>query len=123
MTEGPIVLIIHQYAYYGKCSTIHSIGLLSHFVLDIDDQSSVIPGHKQCMVSPDWWIIPLNIIKGLTRIPMCSPMDDNLKTLPHVIITSDVIWDPIVLGHSIDPFNDTYHPGMAHHIDEEEFTS
>ena len=52
----------------GRGSTVHSIGQLSHFGLDIDDQSSAIPGHKQCMVTPDWWIIPFNIFNGLTRI-------------------------------------------------------
>ena len=47
MTHGPILLIMDQYASYGKGSTVHSVGQLSHFGLDIDDQSSAIPGHKQ----------------------------------------------------------------------------
>ena len=36
-----------------------SVGQLSHFGLDIDDQSSVILVHKQHMVTPDQWIILL----------------------------------------------------------------
>ena len=71
MTLGPIVLIMHPYAYYGKGSTIHSTGQLSHFSLDIDDQCSAIPGHKQCMVAPDQWIIPFNIINGLRLLAYC----------------------------------------------------
>ena len=47
MTQGPVVLIMNQYVYYGKGSTVHSVGQISHFGLEIDDQSSVIPGHKQ----------------------------------------------------------------------------
>ena len=54
---------------------------------------------------------------------MCPPMDDNLETLPHVIITVDNIWNPTVLDHSIDPSNDTYDHTMDPHIEEEEFTS
>ena len=65
MTQGPIVLTMNQYAYYGKGSTVHSVGQLSHFGLEIDDQSSAFPGHKQCMVTPNQWIIPFNIINGL----------------------------------------------------------
>ena len=56
MSPAPIVLVMNQYAYYGKGSIVHSVGQLSHFGLDID-QSSVIPGHKQRMLSPNWWII------------------------------------------------------------------
>ena len=48
---------------------------------------------------------------------MCPPTDDDLKTLLHVIITSDDIWDPTVLDHSIFPSNDTYHDAMDPHID------
>ena len=58
MTQGAIVLTMNQYTYYGKGSTVHSVGQLSHFGLEIDDQSSAIPGHKQCMITPDQWIIP-----------------------------------------------------------------
>ena len=64
MTLGPIVLSMNQYTYYGKGSTVHSFRQLSHFGLDIDDQSSVTPGHKQCMVTPDHWIVPFNIVNS-----------------------------------------------------------
>ena len=53
-TQGPVVLIMNQYAYYGKGSAVHSVGQLSHSGLDIDDQSSAIPGQKQCMIALDW---------------------------------------------------------------------
>ena len=122
-THGPIVLIMCLYAYYGKWSTIHSIGQLSHFCLDLDDQSSAIPGHQQCMVTPNQWIIPFNIINGLTRMPMQSPTDDKIDNLPHIIITSDDIWDRTVLEHLIYIANDIYHPAMDFNINEEEFTS
>ena len=58
--------------------------------------------HKQHMVTPDQWIMPFNIIIGLTRTPMQPSMDEDLHKFPHVIITSDDIWDPSVLDYSID---------------------
>ena len=78
----------------------------------------MIPGHKQHMVTPDQWIIPFNIINGLPRMPMQPPMDDDLDNLPHVIVTSDDIWDPSVHDHTIDIPTDTYHPAMGSNINE-----
>ena len=75
------------------------------------------------MVTPNWWIIPFNIINGLTRMPMCPPTDDDLENLPYVIITTDDIWDPTILNHSIDLSNDTYDHAMDPHMNEEEFSS
>ena len=46
-TQGSIVLIMNQYTYNGKGSTVDYVRKLSHFGLDIDDHSSAIPGHKQ----------------------------------------------------------------------------
>ena len=97
MTQSPIVLIMNQYAHDGKGNTLHSLGQLSHFGLDNDDQFSAIPGHKQCKVTPDWWIIPFNIVNDITRMPMQPSANKDLDKLPHVIKTSDDIWDPTVL--------------------------
>ena len=47
------------------------------------------------MVTPAQWIIPFNIINILTRMPMQPSMNEDLDKLPHVIITSDDIWNPI----------------------------
>ena len=85
---------------------LSSVGQLSHFGLDIDDQSSVIPGHKRGMTTPDQWVIPFNIINGLTRMPMQPSTNEDLDKLAHIIITSDDVWDPTVLDHSIDIEND-----------------
>ena len=104
---------MNQYAYYGKGSTLHSVWQLSHFGLDINDQSSVIPDHKQQMVTPVQWIILINIIKRLTRIPMQPSTDDNLDNFPHVIVTSNDLSDPTVLAHLIDIKNDIYHGSKA----------
>ena len=50
-------------------------------------------------------------------------MDEDLDCLPHVIMTSDDIWDPTVLDHLIESENYIYHPAMDSIIDDEDFTS
>ena len=49
--------------------------------------------------------------------------DEDLDHLPHVIATSDDIWDPSVLDYSIDIENNIYHPTMNSNINEEELAS
>ena len=51
---------------------------------------------------------------------MQPSLDEDLDQLPHVIITSDDIWDPTVLDHLIDIENDIYHPS---NINDEDFAS
>ena len=118
MTQGPIVLIMNQYDYYGKGSTVDCVGQLPHFGLELDNQSSAIAGHKQCMTTPNWRIIPFNIINGSTKMPIHPSADEDLDNLPHVIVTSDDIWDPTILDHLIDIENDIYHPAMDPMIDK-----
>ena len=38
---------------------------------------------------------------------MKSPSDHELDTLPHVVLTSDMTWDPSVIDNEIDP--ETWH--------------
>ena len=46
-TEGPIIGIFHQYAAYGKGSTIHSVNQLRSFGLDVNDiPTSCFDGKK-----------------------------------------------------------------------------
>ena len=53
---------------------------------------------------------------------MQPSMDKDLDKLPHVIITSNDIWEPTVLDHSIDIEHDFYHSSMDSNINEEDFT-
>ena len=62
MTQGPMAIITIQYAYYGKGRIVHSVAQLSQFGLHVDDQSSTTPGHKQCMITPDHWIILFHMV-------------------------------------------------------------
>ena len=64
--KGPIILIMHQYAYLGKGKTIHSSGQIEYYKNAVDDKTSNVGG-KQCIVTLDG-VIPLNIRNGLAYI-------------------------------------------------------
>ena len=120
MTQGPIILIMHQYAYYGKGSTVHSIGQLSRFFLisGINPQGSQATSNEH-LIGGSF----LSILLALTRMPIHHSMDEDLDELPHVIIMSDDILDSTVLDHLIDIENDIYHATIDPNIDKEDFTS
>jgi len=42
--KGPIILIMHQYAYLGKGKTIHSSGQIEYYKNAVDDKSSKVGG-------------------------------------------------------------------------------
>ncbi|HSN65305.1 MAG TPA: hypothetical protein VLS94_01635, partial [Fusibacter sp.] len=83
------VLIMHQYANYGKCKTIHSSGQLEAFGMDVDDKSRKVGG-KQRIRTTEGYLIPLDIKQGLPYLKMRQPTDDEMEKLPHVMITSDI---------------------------------
>ena len=56
----------------------------------------------QRMFTPDGWIIPLHIRNGLAYMDMRPPMQDEYETYDHVVLTSDVTWDPTVLDNEMD---------------------
>jgi hypothetical protein len=75
--HGPVIFVIHQYAYLGHGRTIHASGQLESFKLLVDDKSRVVGG-KQCISTPDGYHIPLTIKQGLANVAMRSPIDDEL---------------------------------------------
>ena len=101
-----VILIMHQYAIYGKGRTIHSSGQLEHFGNKVDDRSRVVGG-KQRITTLEGYVIPLQIREGLAHFHMTPPTDDDLDIYPHVILTSDNDWDPTLLDNEIDIENIT----------------
>ena len=110
-TSGPIILVMNQYALYGKGKTIHSIGQMEAFGLDVDDRSKRTPNQgkdknrrprTQCIKTPDGYVIPLAIRNGLAIMDMSPTTDEELETLPRVMVTSDENWDPSVLDGEWD---------------------
>jgi hypothetical protein len=94
--KGPIIGIFHQYAHQGDGHTIHSVNQLKHFGCTIDETPRSLEG-TQTMTTPEGYIIPIQIRNGLPYIDMSPPNDHDLETYPHVVLTSDMPWDPSIL--------------------------
>ena len=106
--RGPVIGIMHQYAYTEKGKTIHSCGQLEWFKNDVNDRSVKIPGGLQRILTLDGYAIPINIEDGLPYISMKPYTDEQWDTLPQVILTSDAEWNPTVLDHRLDDNDDWF---------------
>ena len=60
----------------------------------------------QRLSTPDGYLFPLDIIQGLAYLKIRPPNDHEMDTLPHVIITSDMDWDPTLFDNKIDSESD-----------------
>jgi hypothetical protein len=67
-------------------------------------------GGKQRITTPDVYYIPLNIVHGLVDFKLQDPAADEMKSLPHVILTSDQEWDPSCLNNTIDLEQSDWYP-------------
>ena len=87
---GPIIAIMHQYAYHGKGKTIHSSTQIENYGNVVDDRPAKVPGGQQCIKILDGYVLPLQIRAGFVYLDMQPPFDEELASLPYVILTSDV---------------------------------
>jgi hypothetical protein len=99
--RGLVIAVFHQYALYGKGPTIHASGQLEHYKNVVDDKS-VHVGGKQCVTTLDGYVMPLYVQQGLARLPIRPFTDDEWDSLPHVLMTHDLDWDPSVLDYAHD---------------------
>ena len=97
---GEFIAIIHLTAHYPTMgSSILSVGQLESFGVTVDDKSGCVRvGGGQYVKTVDWRIIPLSIRHGLPYLKLRPYTDHEWSTLPHVVLTADVDWDPSVLG-------------------------
>jgi hypothetical protein len=109
---GPVIAILHQYAYVGDGKTIHSSAQLEWFKNDVNDRSLKITGGLQRIMTVEGYVHPLNIRNGLAHAIMRPYTDEEWETLPHVIWTSDEEWDPTVLVHEITD-DDTWYDAIS----------
>jgi hypothetical protein len=100
--KGPIIAILHQYAYIGHGKSIHSCGQMEWYKNDVNDHSIKVNGGLQCIKTLDGYVHPINIHHGLPYVKMRPYTDVEWETLPHVIWTGDTDWDPTVLDHTLD---------------------
>ena len=98
--HGKVVLIMHEYAYYGRGNTIHSPGQIEWFQNTCDDKSFHVGG-KQVMNFLDGYSTPLQCRTGLMYMSLLGqPTDADLNTYPHVLLTGPHEWDPSVLDYT-----------------------
>ena len=90
-----------QHANYGVRQTVHSKGQMEHFGVVVDDKSCNAGG-KQCIITPEGYTIPIHVCDGLPCIDMQTPMDTELDKYPHVFLTTDSPWDPLVPDNEFD---------------------
>lgn len=100
--QGPVILVMHQYAHSGKGHLIHSSPQLEWNGIDVDDKSKCVGG-KQCLQTLNRFHIPINIT--LPYIELRPFTDSKWNDLPHVFLTQEEDWDPSVLDleQSDDP--------------------
>jgi hypothetical protein len=91
--KGPLIGIMHQYALLNKGATIQ------WYKNDVNDKSINVPGGLQRIQTLNGYIIPLSIKDGLVRLSIRPYTDHEWDNLPHVILTSELEWDPSVLDH------------------------
>ncbi len=96
--HGPAVAIFHQYAYTGKGTSIHSSPQLEFYKNKVSDRSVKVGG-LQRIETLDGYVIPISIKNGLARMQIRPYTDQEWEDLPHVIMTSDVTWDPSILDY------------------------
>ena len=99
--RGKIIVIFHQFAYVPGGKTIISCPQLESFGIIVDDKSKVLKRGEQCITTLEGYVIPMNFINGLPYIPMRPFSNAEWNTLPHIILTSNMEWDPSVLDHNI----------------------
>jgi hypothetical protein len=99
--KGPVIGIMHQYALLNKRSTIHSPCQFEWYKNDVNDKSINVPGGLQRIQTLDGHIIPLSIKDGLACLAIRPYTDREWDNLPHVILTSEMEWDPLSLTMSI----------------------
>jgi hypothetical protein len=97
--KGRLIGIMHQYALLYKGSSIHSPCQFEWYKNYENDKSILVPGGLQRIQTLDGYMIPLSIQDGLTHLNIRPYTDQEFDTLPHIILTSELEWDPSVLDH------------------------
>jgi hypothetical protein len=99
--RGEVIAIMHQYAYTGKGGTLHSSSQLKWCGNDVNDHSIKIDGGRQRLTTPDGYIIPIDVRRGLPYITMRPFTDEEFEELPHILWTREDDWDPTSLDSVI----------------------
>ncbi|KAL7490750.1 hypothetical protein ACHAWT_000281, partial [Skeletonema menzelii] len=88
-----VLMIFHEYGELKNGKTIHSKLQLRDNNCQVFDDPEELDG-KQCLITQEGYHIPLDFEQGLAYIKMHYPTEDELKTLPCVLMTRDIPWNP-----------------------------
>jgi hypothetical protein len=80
---------MHQCPGYGKGHNIHSTAQIWAY------------GGQQRLITSEGYHITLSYQYCLPYMDMHPPTDDELQQLPHIILTSDAVWDPSSLDDEL----------------------
>ena len=92
--HGPVILIFHQFAGMMRGPTIISSGQLEAHMNRVNDRSRKIDVNGQLISTPDGYEFPLHVRNGLAYLDLRPYTDKEWDLYPHVVMTSDVDWDP-----------------------------
>ena len=68
--HGLVIIIIHQYVYFGKGTSIHSTGQLEYFGNNANAKSVKVPGGTQHILTLDGYVLLLDVSNGLPYLRM-----------------------------------------------------
>ena len=91
--QGEAILVFHQYASHILGSSIHSLLQLEDNGITVDDRPTTLGG-SQSIRTPSGHVIPLEFYDGLVRLPLCYFTNEDLDSLPHIIMTREAYWSP-----------------------------
>jgi hypothetical protein len=121
-TRGPAIAVMHQYAYHGEGKTIHAPTQMRQFGHEVNDKSVKSPcgTGKQRILTPDGYIIPMDIVDGLPFVPMSKPTDEDREKLPWIHFTGDMDWEPGCMDHTFTAADGELEDSHGALIDEDD---
>jgi hypothetical protein len=84
---------------------------------EINNPSRLLPGGKQ-RNSIDGYQIPLDFKNGLPYLRCRKPTETELGLLPHIIMTSDIEWDPSLHDNVVEDLKE-FHDALVDFIDHD----
>lgn len=124
--RGPVLCIFHEVAYTGQHQSILSSFQMEHYGLQVDDKNPPAVGGLGRIETPDGYTFPLFYKSGLAYLKMRPFTKAEWKTLPHVMMTSDQVWDPTVFDVNIDPNSASFlasHPEQLHKLPSPDYNT
>ena len=117
--HGKVILMMHEYAYYGRDNTIHSPGQIVWFQNTRDDKSFHVVG-KQVITFLDGYSTPPQCRTGLMYMNLLGkPTDADLNTIPMCFSLvpmngTPLFWIAPTLPHLVTPPGLQIPPNAVH---------